>query len=213
MTASAKSADHGDSVATFPLAFLREFVRIAPNSEAEVDEQLRRSGISPALMGDDRARATIDQAARVIRTLWRTTGDELVGLGPNPMPRGTFRMVTLGLVHSTDLAAALERYCEFGRLLASVPDMSVEVDGDTARVSLDLRAARLDDPLPSLLLLSFLQRFSSWLVLRRIDASLIELPHDAPVGASNLELVFGAPLRVRCRRLDRLAPRRRRRRS
>ncbi len=195
MTDYSKSTDGHDAVATFPLTFLRDFVQAVPNSEADVDEQLRRSGISPALMGDQRSRATTAQASKVIRTLWRTTGDELLGLGRNPMRRGTFRMVTLGLVHTDDMESALGRFCEFGHLLDSLPTMAYEVDGDTVRVSMDLRSAGLDDPLPALLLVAFVQRFASWLILRRIDASLVELPHAEPADLANHNLVFQAPLR------------------
>lgn len=58
MTGHVITHDRDDAVATFPLALLRAFVRAVPNSEPDLNAQLRRSGISPALL-DDGLRSTL----------------------------------------------------------------------------------------------------------------------------------------------------------
>jgi hypothetical protein len=52
----------------------------------DIDAVLRRAAISPALLASPNARVTQDQYAALIRTLRRTTRDELWGLLSRPVP-------------------------------------------------------------------------------------------------------------------------------
>jgi hypothetical protein len=42
--------------------------------------------------------------------------DEVVGVGPMLVPRGMFRMIPLGVIHTPDLRPALRRLIEFTRI-------------------------------------------------------------------------------------------------
>jgi hypothetical protein len=57
-----------------------------------------------------------DEAVRVMRQLWRSTGDELLRLGPRPVPARTFRMIALALIHASDLRTVLGRLVEFASI-------------------------------------------------------------------------------------------------
>jgi AraC-like DNA-binding protein len=191
----AESETINDSVlaGTLPIAVVREFLG-SIGGGFDVNEALRVSAIPPSLIDDDRARVSVDQASRFVRYLWRSCGDELMGLGVEPLPRGAFRLLGLCMVHASDLNDAWERFCEFSRVIRVVPTAVIEVDCGQVRVSLDVRGAGMRDP-SAALLLAVVHRFSSWLVSRRLDAALVELPQNQPQDRTHLDLVFGAPLR------------------
>ncbi len=198
-TRTTRGLDRVDPEGTFPIAVVAELIA-SLGGGIDIAEELRRAGIPPALVSDDRARVTIPQAASLIRRLWRITGDEIIGLGEDPVLSGTFRMFAIGLVHTRDLFAALDRFCEFSGLIAAVPTAQVEEhDEGAVRVTLDLHGTSLDDTLLAGMLLVIIQRFSSWLVSRRIDATLVELPGDEPAERSHFDIAFGAPLRFGAR--------------
>ncbi|WP_456696289.1 AraC family transcriptional regulator ligand-binding domain-containing protein [Aeromicrobium sp. P5_D10] len=69
----------------------------------DVDELLRAAGINASSLGSPLSRVTSDQASAVLRHTWDLTGDELFGLGREPMPRGSFRMVAFTLVNAVEL--------------------------------------------------------------------------------------------------------------
>lgn len=198
MTRGAKNHDRRDggpaALGTFPLAFVREFAA-AVAGDLDIDEQLRAIGLPPRLLEDDRTRVTVEQISSAVRNIWRATGDEFMGLGSRPQPSGTFRVLTLGLVHTANLAAALERASEFTRVLPGMPRMNLSESKDHARVTLDVTGTDLENRLASGLRLAVTQRFASWLIRRRIDATLVEIPGPRPSDPTSLERVFDAPIR------------------
>ena len=52
------------------------------------------AGTPAELVDQDAARVTEAQAARLVQALWDSTDDEVLGVGPRPVPRGTFAMMT-----------------------------------------------------------------------------------------------------------------------
>ncbi|MER8002590.1 AraC family transcriptional regulator ligand-binding domain-containing protein [Streptomyces sp. NPDC095613] len=48
-----------------------------------------------------------EQAVSLVRVMWHRTGDELLGLGPRPVPLGTVRMISPAVIHAPDLGTAL----------------------------------------------------------------------------------------------------------
>lgn len=199
VAAANRDGDRSGVAGTLPIAFVRDFVRLV-GDDLDLGEALRLAGVPAVLVADDRSRVTIEQASRVVRGIWQMTGDEILGLGHHAMQRGTFRMLAIGLVHTSDLAAALARLCEFTSVIPAMPNVRIdEVDGQV-RVWLDVGEAGLDETglgenLSAVLLLAVIQRFASWLVSRRVDALLVELPGEQPADSAHLDLVFGAPLR------------------
>ena len=165
-------------------------------AEVDLAAALRLAGIPSVLVEDDRSRVTIEQASRAVKVIWQMTGDEILGLGSHAMKRGTFRMLAIGLVHTPDLGAALERVCEFSALIPAMPTVCAdEDDAGRIRVWLDVDEAGIEGSLSAVLMLAVVQRFASWLVSRRVDVLLVELPGRRPEDSAHLDLVFGAPLR------------------
>jgi AraC-like DNA-binding protein len=128
-----------------------------------------------------------DRAVALTRSLWRLADDELLRLGPRPVPRGTFRMVTLGVIHAPDLGAALARMVDFLSITTGYPGIHMTVDGGTCRIEFG------DDlpPFAAELLLTFTHRFSAWLSGQRIALSGVDMPFPEPSHSAAYEPVFG----------------------
>src|SRR3954451_15420306 len=83
---------------TIPVRFLRAATSTATLRGVDLQEWMDKLGMDPALLFDDRTRITVDQATHLVQEVWRLTGDEMAGLGVKPAPRGTFRMMCLGVI-------------------------------------------------------------------------------------------------------------------
>lgn len=158
-----------------------------------VDQALRQSAISPHRLGVDRSCVTAEQLASLIRALWIATEDELMGLGPHPVPLGTFRLLTLAMISAPDLRSAVQRSHAFSRILPGIPTCTVEVDGATTRIVLE--ATGFDEALHIVQQWSLAvgHRFLSWLVGRRIALRTAELPFPMPRSTAVQDVLFGTP--------------------
>ena len=176
---------------TVPVELVRRLLRTAERRGADVDEILREAGIWSELVSNDLSRITADQVARITRALWRFTGDELFGAGPRPVPRGTFRLLSMALIHSPDLMAVLERFCQYRSALPGLPEVHASIGKERTRLELDSSA--LDDPehVVTELGLAIAHRFGGWLIGRRIALRSVELPYPRPADAEDYQLIFG----------------------
>ncbi|MFH8748665.1 AraC family transcriptional regulator [Streptomyces rimosus] len=178
---------------------------------------LQAAGISPLLLGDDRARVAADRFARLVKELHRTTDDEFLGLGPRPSRRGTFAMMGLACVGCPDLGTALERAVRFYGLFPGGPEMAVTMpcrngephtpdrDNQDNRDASPARPAEfslLSDlrPYPEGTFLAesvliIWHRLSSWLIGRHIPLSDVCFVHPAPAHAHEYELLFDCAVR------------------
>jgi len=176
---------------TIPVRFLRAAAATAKRRDIDVQGWLDHLDIDPALLFDDRTRITLELATTAVQELWRITGDELVGLGVKPAPRGTFRMVCLALLSAPDLRTVMVRFGDFSRVLPGFPRFDVEVGEDATTVTVATEG--LDDPDHFLtdIVLSIGLRFFSWLAGTRLPVEQVELPYPMPERAEDYDLVFG----------------------
>ena len=174
---------------TVAIQFVRAAIDLQPTGVA-VDDVLRPAGISADLLRQESARVTETQASRVIQALWEMTGDEVIGLGPRPVPRGTFKMVTLGLIHSVDLRTALRRFIEFPGIGLGF-HVEEEAGADTTRMFFDPGGRGGTDQLALVIGMVVGHRFAAWLIGQRIDLRSVELPGPAPLPAAEFTGVFG----------------------
>lgn len=182
---------------TVPISFVQAGATIAARQGLDVSAWLKAAGIPQLLTKDSRSRITTEQATCLVQELWRMTDDELFGLGPQPLPRGSFRLVALALIHSPDLRTAVERLAEFSTVIPGMPQISILPAGPTTRIEVDAR--QLDDQghLITAFVLAFGHRFLAWSVGRRIRLEHVEFPFPAPANSTDYDIVFNAPLRYR----------------
>ncbi|WP_305094024.1 AraC family transcriptional regulator [Prescottella sp. R16] len=192
------------SSATIPSDFLRRARHLAEAAGIDPTSVLVASGIDAAALDDPRGRLTTNQVTSFVQAVWQRTGDELFGLGADPVPRGTFRLICLTLIHCPDLGSALERMADVTRVLP-VPPLTL-VPGDTS-VRLEVRAdVRGDDHSPEFadeafrLVTDFelllLHRFAAWLVGRRVKPRSVSMPYPEPDRrvAKHYDAIFGVPV-------------------
>ncbi|MCD2468145.1 AraC family transcriptional regulator [Streptomyces sp. MBT42] len=149
------------------------------------------------------ARVPAEQFGQLVRMLWATLDDELIGLGGAPSKVGTFATMAHVVVHgSRDLREALRRAGTFYSLFPGGPRFRLVepvaglawADGvDEARMEFDVSG--YDDPLhfgaESTVLVA--HRFAGWLVRRRIGLRRVEFVHPEPRHAREYALLYGAP--------------------
>ncbi len=176
---------------TVPIRFVRSALVSAEKYGIDVKLALWNARISPGLMYQDASRITPDQATKVAQWLWKATDDELLRMGPQPVPRGTFRMISLALIHSPDLRTALIRLCEFSRITTGFSQAAL-IEGEYhARVEFGVDPGRDVEPVTSEIILSVVQRFAAWLIGKRIVLEGLEFPFDPPSHKEDYDLIFG----------------------
>jgi AraC-like DNA-binding protein len=172
-----------------------EFVRSALTSARryglDVRDALVTARIAPELIGRDSSRVTPMQATRLVQALWNSTDDELLGVGPEPVARGTFRMISLGLIHSPDLRTALDRFVEFSRLATGFVAAEIIDDGHTTRLTLDPAGQTLIDQLLIDVLTAVSHRFAGWLIGEQIPLTMVQMPYPSPAHADEYRLIYG----------------------
>ncbi len=174
------------------IQFIRAVMESARLHGLDIQVALREAHITNELVGRDGTRITPAQASRVIQALWNSTDDELFGVGPKPVPRGTFRMMTLGLIHVADLATALQRLVEFSQIATGFEAIEMVVDGSTTRLSFDLgRQHTPTDQLVVDILMTVVHRFAGWLIGQRIALDSVDLPGAAPAHVAEYLLIYG----------------------
>jgi AraC-like DNA-binding protein len=189
-----QSGGNFDGVAarTVAIQIVRAAVAPALLQGADVELVLREAGIPRELLDEDAARVTEAQAARLIQVLWATTGDEMVGMGPRPIPRGTFRMVTLGLIHTPDLRTALTRLIEFAGIGIGF-EVTVVPGANTTRMVFESSGHTRADQLVRAIGMVVGHRFAGWLIGRKIMLASVELPEPAPPHADYPSIFGVAP--------------------
>ncbi|MFD8642404.1 AraC family transcriptional regulator [Streptomyces zaomyceticus] len=167
---------------------------------------LARVGLSPALVEgsgapDRAARVPAEQFGQLVRMLWATLDDELIGFGGAPSKVGTFAMMAHVVVHgSRDLREALRRAQTFYSLFPGGPRFRLVEPAregtspvDEARLEFDVSG--YDDPLyfGAECTVLVAHRFAGWLVRHRIGLRRVEFVHPEPRHAGEYALLFGAP--------------------
>lgn len=186
------------SARTVPIDLLQASIWFAQRRGWEVDDLLRRAGISPALLMEGRSRVTEDQLTAFVQELWRETDDELFGLGTHPLPRGSFRLLSYGLLGAKDLAGLIDRFQGLARAMPAVPTIKVDYDDELVRFSMtpptvaDHELA-LDGPLPVCVGLAVVHRLMAWAIGGRFPLVAVELPYPRQLEEAHA-LVFASPL-------------------
>jgi AraC-like DNA-binding protein len=181
------------TIPTIPIRRVQAFVDLGARCDWDVEAILRDAGISPTLLAEKRSRVTSGQASKLLQLLAAATEDELMGLGPAPVPRGTFRLLSFGLLGSADVNTALVRGEQFCKALPGIPPIAASTEGGLTTLSVDLSG--IDQPMDLLIdsLLAIVHRFMGWVIGQRIPLARIEVPYKNAAEVDDYDLIFGAP--------------------
>ncbi|MFD9332845.1 AraC family transcriptional regulator [Streptomyces sp. NPDC060028] len=156
---------------------------------------LQEAQIPPLLLGDDRARITPAQFARLFRALYRSTQDEFLGLSSVPSRPGTFAMMCYASLGCRDLGAATRRAAAFYGLFPGGPELTLEVVGGQARFTVRNDFARDEERFLAECVVAIWHRLSSWLVGRRIPLAYAAFAYPPPPHKDEYTILFDCPVR------------------
>ncbi len=171
---------------TIPVQFLYATVEAMAKRGFDIQRTLQETGLDWQRYSMERARITPEQATGVIRHFWDITDDELLGLGPRPVPRGTLRLSGFTLIHSRDLRAALTRMLELTSVWAGVR-CQYEVDDGIVTVRQDSPV----DPFIAFTLMGGLHRFAGWLTGSPLRLRYVGFPFNADYLGDDYTAIFG----------------------
>lgn len=175
---------------TVPVQFLHATVEALVKRGFDVQRALQETGFDWQRYARKRARLTPEQASGVIRHFWDITDDDLFGLGPRPVPRGTLRLAGFTLIHSRDLRTALTRMLELTAVWAGVR-CHYEVDDGLVTVrQLDCPDSPVD-PFVAFALLGGLHRFAGWLTGSSLRLRHLEFRFTAEHLSDDYLAIFG----------------------
>ncbi|OMC31219.1 hypothetical protein A5740_15405 [Mycobacterium sp. GA-1841] len=180
---------------TIAIRRVQDMIELGRRLNLDVETLLTEASIEPMLLDEGRSRATAAQASTLIRHVWQVTDDELLGLGLQPVPRGTFRLVCFGLLSAADVGTALRRFESFNKSLPGVPPVMLSEDAGVARVSFDISAVSQPVGLAIDTMLAVVHRFIGWAIRRRVALLGVEVPYRADPELDDYDLLFGAPVR------------------
>lgn len=180
---------------TIAIRRVQDMIELGRRLNLNVEALLTEASIEPMLLDEGRSRVTAAQASMLIRHLWQVTDDELLGLGLQPVPRGTFRLVCFGLLSAADVGTALRRFESFNKSLPGVPPVMLSEDAGVARVSFDISAVSQPVGLAIDTMLAVVHRFIGWAIRRRVALLGVEVPYPADPELDDYDLLFGAPVR------------------
>ncbi|QUR67740.1 AraC family transcriptional regulator [Mycobacterium spongiae] len=179
---------------TIPIGRAQACIALAARQGWDIGTALEEAGISPVLVTEGRSRVSMEQFAALIRNLWRTTDDELMGLGSAPVPRGTMRLMSYALLGTPDLGSVLQRYVELAKAVPGFPPIVVAVGPKEVRVSTELARIEQADEVIVDALLAAGHRFASWAIGRQLPLRRVEVPYPQPDEIDDYDVVFGAPV-------------------
>ena len=177
---------------TIPTQFLLATFETLTRRGIDVPAALRAAGVAPEASAASTGDISPDQVTALIREIWRQTGDELVGIGPRRVPRGSLRLAGLTIVHTRDLRSALSRMLELLEVLGGARTV-LTVDDATGLVRLrgDEPEGTRIDPIFAFSAVGGLQKFAGWLIGSPLPLSRLAFPFDGSHLADDYETIFG----------------------
>ncbi|MGV9745843.1 AraC family transcriptional regulator [Rhodococcus zopfii] len=185
------------SAPTIPSDFVSRAVQLAAAEGIDLAPALDAARISRAVLAQPHARLTPEQVSRFTQVTWQITDDELFGLGSGPVPRGSFRVMCLTLIHCPDLAHALGRMIEVNRVMRTLPALTLTPGAATTFLDVALPDVVTEKTRVTVdFLLMLLHRFAAWLVGGRVRLESVVLPYPQPdpVLARSYDAIFGVPV-------------------
>lgn len=183
--------------AATPMAFVRSMVLAYRKYGVDPAAALRAAQIAPRELRRVDARITAAQMEAFSAHAMRELDDEALGWFGRRLPWGSYGMLCRASITAPTLGLALARWCRHHRLLTDDVLLSLQADGEVARLAIDERRA-LDPGLREfclLTLLRYVHGYACWAVDSRIPVLEATFPHAPPRHHRAYALMFPGPVR------------------
>ncbi|MEE4277363.1 MAG: AraC family transcriptional regulator [Halieaceae bacterium] len=169
--------------------FLGAVLKHTLASGVDPQDLLRRHRIPPRLLQEPQARISVQQFADLQTGAMLAMNDEALGYAEAPLPLGSWDLMCNAVIGSSHLGQALQRYCRFFQLVDRGLAISISVDEEEARLSLDPAAALRGSYLAELSLLNT-HRFACWLTAEELPLRAVTFTHARSARAADYRLMF-----------------------
>jgi AraC-like DNA-binding protein len=184
--------------ATVSIGFVTGMLAGMARSGRDPAALLAATGIISATLADPAARVPITAYADLYNRVARALDDEAFGLFSAPLRGGSFELLARALVSAHSLDEALQRLCRFLRVL--LPDLAVSVErqGNAARLRIaETRplATTVDDSVRVFAfewLLRLIHGIACWLAGRGLALDAVAFPYPSPPHAADYALIYTA---------------------
>ncbi|WP_066258203.1 AraC family transcriptional regulator [Hydrogenophaga flava] len=186
-------------VAATPMAFVQAIAHAYALRQMAPDAALAAAQIAPADLDRPEARITALQMEWLSAAAMQELDDEALGWFTRPLPWGSYGMLARASLSAPTLGVALKRWCRHHGLLTRDITLTVQAEGDEARIVLgEHRPPGGDGSLREFCFVSVLRNvhgLACWFVDSRIPLLGASFPFAAPPHAQAYRVLFDGPTR------------------
>lgn len=176
---------------TISIHYARAVINAARARGLDPASLLEAAAINPAHLTRTEMRITPEQLADLMRTAWRVEDDEFLGMASAPCRHGIFTLMAKQAIHCGNLRGVYRHLCRFYNLVAEGIRLELRVEGERARLAMQLHSPERD---PDHMLVDFLlllwHRFPAWLVGCWVPLESVHFRFARPAHAGEYPLLF-----------------------
>ncbi|WP_417545784.1 AraC family transcriptional regulator [Marinobacter sp.] len=177
--------------------YLQASIRGAERQGFQREALLASAGVPAAWFSKPEQLITEEQFTRLIKTVWRVTRDEFMGLSNSRCKNGTFALMTDYCLGSATLGAVLRKSARFFSIACDNVDIGLGESNCNKlvffRLSLEDASQDTDHMLQEFLLLMW-QRFACWLVDQQIPFATTQFSYPSPPHVAEYRAMFPTEL-------------------
>lgn len=177
--------------------YLRASLCGAERLGAQREALLADAGVPAAWLDKPEQLITEDQLTRLIKTVWRATRDEFMGLSTSRCKNGTFALMADYCLDSASLGAVLRKSARVYSIACDNVDTGLNESDDNRlvffRLSLEDSSLDTDHMLQEFLLLMW-QRFACWLVDQQIPFATTRFNYPPPPHVNEYRAMYPTEL-------------------
>ncbi|SHK79990.1 AraC-type DNA-binding protein [Marinobacter antarcticus] len=177
--------------------YLQASIRGAERQGFQRDTLLASAGVPAAWLNKPDHPITEEQLTLVIKSVWRATRDEFLGLSTSRCKNGTFALMTDYCLGSATLGAVLRKSARFFSIACDNIDIGLGENNRHKlvffRLSLKEASQDTDHMLQEFLLLMW-QRFACWLVDQQIPFATTQFSYPPPPHVAEYRAMFPTEL-------------------
>ncbi len=158
---------------------------------------LADAGVPTAWLDKPEQLITEEELTRLIKTVWRATRDEFMGLSTSRCKNGTFALMADYCLDSASLGAVLRKSARVYSIACNNVDIGLDESDDNRlvffRLSLEDTSLDTDHMLQEFLLLMW-QRFACWLVDQQIPFATTRFNYPSPPHVNEYRAMYPTEL-------------------